>query len=318
MQAWDDLATFLSTLRLGSASRAAAELDVSVSTVTRRLARLEDQLGKPLFVRTADGMTATEAAHALRPHAEAAEHAVLAGRAAVQSLDAEKSGRVHVALPSDMVQLVLLPVLASFTDAHPDIELLFDTGSGLADLMRREADIAVRVVRPTDGDELVATRLRTETYGVFGSPAYLARHPSRRALDHRWVAWDASLAHVHESRWLAEHAPSARIAFRTNAPGILRQATAAGVGLAVLPRLFGLLTPSLREVELDAPGLPTFDLWMVTHRALRHAPAVAAVWDHLESRLRHVPGQDDVAVLRADLGRAYGVRFDSTENQSES
>jgi len=75
-------------------------------------------------------------------------------------LDERPAGRVTLALPVDMVQLVVLPELASFTDAYPDVELVFDQGSGLADLMRREADIAVRVVRPTSGDELVATRPR--------------------------------------------------------------------------------------------------------------------------------------------------------------
>lgn len=315
---WDDQATFLATLREGSASRAAAALGVSVSTVTRRLARLEARLGEPLFVRTADGMTPTRAAEALQPHAEAAERSILAGQAAVDALDDRPAGKVTLALPVDMVQLVVLPELATFTQAYPDIELVFDQGSGLADLMRREADIAVRVVRPTDGDELVATRLRTEKHGIFASPAYLAQHDSTDPSTHRWITWHTGLDHLPESRWLAAHAPDAPRVLRTNSPTSVRLAAAAGVGVAILPRLFGLLTPGLRELQLDGAPLPTFDLWMITHRALRHAPAIDAVWTWFEGRLRRVPDQDDVALLRGDLTRAYSRTFDTTPNTSSS
>ncbi|MEO0604294.1 MAG: LysR family transcriptional regulator [Myxococcota bacterium] len=152
MEAWDDLTVFLAVIRGGSASRAASALGVGVSTVTRRLDRLEASVRRPLFVRTPDGVRPTDAGLALLPHAEHAERAVLEGLAAVSSIDERPAGRVVVALPTDMVQLIVLPVLSEFTDRFPNLELQFDQGTGLADLTRLEADIAVRVVAPGEGE----------------------------------------------------------------------------------------------------------------------------------------------------------------------
>lgn len=228
MDTWDDLACFLAAWREGSAKRAASALGVSVSTVGRRLDRLEQALGKPLFVRTAEGLEPASAAHALLPHALAAEYAVHAGVNAVAAVDEAPVGRVTIALPADMVQLVLLPVMAEFLEAFPGIELVFDQGSGLADLMRREADIAVRIIRPTEGEELVVTRLRDVELSVFARPSYLATlaDPSDPTA-HRWITWPESLAHVPEATWLARTVPDARIALRANNPTTARLAAAA-------------------------------------------------------------------------------------------
>jgi DNA-binding transcriptional LysR family regulator len=100
---WSDLAVFLAAAREGSATRAAARLGLTVTTVTRRLSKLEEATGRPLFVRTADGLTLTSAEEALFPHAERVEQSALAGLASVQALEERPSGRVELALPGDMV-----------------------------------------------------------------------------------------------------------------------------------------------------------------------------------------------------------------------
>lgn len=306
----DDLQVFLAAWREGSVSKAAARLGVGVSTASRRIDRLEEHLGRPLFVRTASGLAPLPAAEALRPHAEEAERALLAGAAAVESLELAVQGRVTVALPSDMVQLVLLPHLPTFVRRHPEVELVFRQGSGLADLMRREADIAVRVVQPTAGEELVATRLRPVAMGVFGSRRYfeeVGRSPD--PLAHRWVSWDPELGRLPEAEWLRSIIGDRPIALRSSHVSTIRLAAAAGVGLALMPQLFGHLTPTLEPIALDVPDVPPTHLWMVTHRALRHAPRVAATWDHFVERLREKPEQDDVALLRGELAEAYGLSF---------
>ncbi|MEO0602631.1 MAG: LysR substrate-binding domain-containing protein, partial [Myxococcota bacterium] len=254
---------------------------------------------------TASGLSPTPAGEALRPHAEAAEHALHAGRAALRTFDAGPIAPVRVALPADMVELVLLPGLAAFADAHPAVELVFDQRPGLANLMRREADIAIRSVRPTDGEELLSMRLRPIQSAVFGRPSYLEAHPSLSPADHRWIGWTQDRSHLPDMAWLAEVAPQAKFALRTTDGRTLRHAATAGVGLALLPRVFGRVTPQLREVTLDGPPPPVADLWLVTHRALRHAPGVAELWTWLSDRLRPTHA-DETAWLRAQLAEAYG------------
>ncbi|MEZ4240942.1 MAG: LysR family transcriptional regulator [Myxococcota bacterium] len=319
MKQWDDLAVFLAALRAGSVTRAATDLGVGITTVSRRLERLEAELGQPLFARTSAGLAPLPAAEALRPHAEEAERSVHAGRAALTALDPRPRGTVTVSLPTDMTNLVLLPVLARLIDAHPELQLVFDQGTEVRDLMRRESDIAVRGVRPDSGEELVSTRLRAVGLGVFGSERYLREHPSRDPGAHRWIAPPEG-ARLPENQWIAQAAVEARVVLRSAHGETVRQAAAAGVGLVLIPHVFGQVTPTLREVALDGPPLPVFDLWLVTHRALRHAPRVAVVWDWLVDRLREATAdglENGARRLRAELAEVYGIDF-TTANQSSS
>jgi DNA-binding transcriptional LysR family regulator len=318
MDAWSDLSVFLAAAREGSATRAAGRLGLTVTTVSRRLAKLEEAAGRPLFVRSADGLALTPAGEALLPHAERVEQGALAGFAAVQALEERPSGRVDIALPGDMVHLVLLPHLRHLGESHPDLEIVLTLGTGLADLMRREADIAVRVIRPEAGEELVSTRLRDVENAVFAAPAYLetVRDPADPAA-HRWITWNDDVSYLPEFRWLEAMVPRAKIALRTNQSTVIRHAAAAGLGAAVLPRLFGQLTPTLVEVPLTVPPPPPLELWMVTHRALRYSARVAATWSYLDARLRWTGDPGELEQLRGELTAAYGVRF-STANQSSS
>ncbi len=309
--AWVDLSVFLALWRSGSATRAAERLDTSVSTVTRRLDRLEATLQTTLFVRTSDGVVPTAAGRALLAYAESAERAQSAARITLAGLREGPAGVVSVSLADDMVHLILLPVLPELSRAFPDLVVDLRHGPGLVDLMRLESDIAIRVVPPREGDELVARRLRDVGYAVFARPAYLAEvaDPSDPAA-HRWVSWTEEREHLAAARWLREAVPSPRYAMRSNALPTIRLAAAAGVGAAVLPLTFGRLTPHLAQVAVDGPPMPVESLWLVTHRALRSTPRVAPVWDWLVSHLQG-PGDDAApAVVRDRLQATYGVTFE--------
>ncbi|MCA9568989.1 MAG: LysR family transcriptional regulator [Myxococcales bacterium] len=290
-----DLPVFLAVVREGSASRAAAALGVGVSTVTRRIGALEAELGSPLFVRSPDGVELTPAGRELLPHAEAAERALLAGRAAVAGLESGVRGTVTVALPSDMLLLVVLPRLRPFLDAHPDLVLAVDQHERVSDLSRLEVDIAVRVEVPERGEELVASRLRTVRFAVFCSESALrdVRDPSDPSC-HRWIGMTRPDPDIDA---LAGN----RYALRFSSPVSVRHAVAAGLGSAVLPTTFGHAVPGL--VEVPIPFDRSFPLWLISHRAVRSSPPVAAVWAELERLLREAP--DDDVMLRASLG-VYG------------
>ncbi|MCB9678062.1 MAG: LysR family transcriptional regulator [Alphaproteobacteria bacterium] len=298
---WSDLAIFLAVSRQGSASRAARELGTSVSTVTRRLAALEAEVGRALFVRTPTGLEPTAAAHALRPHAESAERAVHAGRAAIDAMDATPRGAVTIGLPGDMTVLVLLPRLKPFLDAHPELELSLDTGLALADLERREADVAVRVALPP-GDSLVARRLRTVDWAAFSTPAAL--EGVRDASDPAQHAWIGGLDGSAPEDDFGPAFAGVRYRIRCTTPVHVRHAVASGLGAAVMPALFGELTPGL--VRLPIETRPPTELYLVTHRAMRHSPRVAAVWDMLIELLAEGDPAEEHALLADALEAAYG------------
>ncbi|MEQ1507662.1 MAG: LysR family transcriptional regulator, partial [Myxococcota bacterium] len=273
---WDDLRVLLAAHRSASLTRAAAELDVSVSTVSRRLAAFEEVVGQVLFVRTPDGLVPTAAATALVPHAESIERVTRDAERALIGLDDRPAGTVRLTAPDDMTNLVLFPALPELLDAHPGLRIALVHGFGLADLTRREADLAVRVSRPERGDELIATRLRDVGVSLYATERYLASiaDPTDPAA-HRWIHCpsdpDAGDALDDWQREVLGFEPTLRVGSLT----AVRLAVAAGIGIAVVPDLFAAVTAAtdgrpLVRVPLAIPLPPPLPLFLVTHRAIRH------------------------------------------------
>lgn len=321
---WDDLKVFLAAYREGTIGRAAQVLGISGSTVSRRLTALEEALGQTLFMRSPDGLMPTEAGRNAWSAAEETERVATRVESAVASRD-EARGKVCVSLSPEILYNVLLPRWAEFSRAYPRISVDFTEDPGLADLERWEADIAVRAVRPERGDKLVVTRLRDSALGLFGARSLLERQaldPAdeaalQRGADERWpdwpwIGWLDEYGHLGAAQ-LREHLyPSGHVVLRAGSMETMRLAAAAGVGLVILPRYFGLVTPTL--VALPAPELPgPRPVFLVSHSAIRHTPRVAAVWEFLLESLRG----DDAADLprgRAALEAAYRIDFGAPES----
>lgn len=292
---WDDLRVMLACAREGSASRAAGVLGVTVSTVTRRLSHLEEACGAPLFARTPDGVRLTEAGAALLPHAEAAERAVLAATAAVEAVGTEPAGEVTVTLPFEVLCLVVLPQLPAFQAQFPDVRITWISGPEILDLPRREADIAVRTWRPVDDiDALLTRRVRTVPVAAYGSAEYLATvdDPTDPAA-HRWIA--SRYPQDPLSSWV--RGIGGPIHHHIDNPFAMRLAVACGLGASPLASIFAELVPGLVRLELACPAPDPFDVFLVTHRAVRHAPAVAAVWEFLIEAVGGTTEADDAALL---------------------
>ncbi len=298
----DLLAAFVAAAEAGSATQAAAALGVGISTVTRRLAALEDDAGAALFARTPDGLSLTPAGRALLGAARAALDATERAATALASLRERAAGHVRVAVTDDVLEAVILPMLHGFHDAHPEVSVEFLSSTELTDLGRREADLAVRAGNPGEGDGLVAVRLRDALAGVFSRPEVGASS---------WVGWDRDHAHVGFARWVEAHAPPGTVRVRCNSLVMIRRAVAAGLGASMFPWVVGRVTPGL--VELPFPDLPEGgSLWLVGHRAVRHTPPVDAMWRWLHAALAHDPDRDEVeelATLRTRLEAQYGWRY---------
>ena len=292
---WDDLRVLLAVARAGRLREAGVKLGVNASTVSRRLEALEHAMGIPLFDRTASGLAPTAALEAVLPHAEAVEGAVAALTRTVAGYEAEAVGTVRITAPPGLAEHFLAAAIRGLVQRHPEIRVELDGSIAYSDLTRREADIALRSRRPDRGD-LIAVKVGTSRDDLFGAPEYVAALGALRSLnDARWIQWDRDLAAFSSAQWLEAQVDPASIVLRTSRIGAQVEAARTGLGLVLLPRIYagvvGLvpasLTPRLRK---SLPTLPEHALWLVGHRALRHVPRIAAVWDFLLERLRTKTG----------------------------
>src|SRR5215813_2726871 len=170
---WDDVRLFLALHRARTVGAAARALGVDPSTVSRRLGALEETLAATLFDRGREGIAPTEAAERLLPVAEEIEAAMTRFTTAAEGLEREVSGRVRITCPPDVAEVVLVPLLPGLLARHPSLSVDLEPGEATLDLTRREADLALRTVRPLRGD-LVVRRLRDVVWVVAAAPG-LAR-----------------------------------------------------------------------------------------------------------------------------------------------
>ncbi|PHS05726.1 MAG: hypothetical protein COA78_15050 [Blastopirellula sp.] len=172
---WDDLRIFLAILRGRSVRAASKLLNVSHSTVSRRLQAMEEQIGIKLFVRQPEGFVLTKVGEAMVERAEHIESEFLSLEREVFGRDAMLSGPVRISAPPLLAQHLLMPILAEFTELYPEIEIDMDATFDVADLRRRNADIAIRFQVSPD-ENLISHRLPDFASSIYATPDYIATH----------------------------------------------------------------------------------------------------------------------------------------------
>jgi DNA-binding transcriptional LysR family regulator len=278
MPSWDDLRLALALARGGGLASAATDLGVNPSTVFRRLNSLEAELGVRLFDRQPGGWQATTAGQRLLDGAERMEAEAIALDRELTGRDERLSGSLRLTSSETLAFSILPAVLAEFRTAHPGIrvELLIDNRT--LSLSRREADVALRPVRPREGD-LFGRKLAEVAWTVYGSSAYLDRHGSPAALadlpGHELIGWDEAATQVRAAAWLAERVPAEAMALRTSSLLAQLQAAKAGLGLAVLPCYLGDSESQLVRLFEPIADLAR-ELWIVTHADLKGTARVRA------------------------------------------
>jgi DNA-binding transcriptional LysR family regulator len=279
---WDDLRYFAALARLGSLSAVARALGVNHATVARRLARLETRFGRALFDRRPEGYLPTAAGAALLEDAEAMDRA--AG-ALLRRLDtvAEIEGRVRVTATPNLADLLLAGPLGRFAAAHPGIEIELLGDSRNLKLGRREADLALRLARPRDG-ELLARKLGRLDYGWVGTAAWADR--ARRGEALTLIGYDESGAALPEARAIERRAAAgAPVAFRSNGPAAQRAAALAGAGVALLPQPLIADIDGLVSIPVDEPPVSR-EIWLLVRRDLAKLARVRAVIDCIAAAVR--------------------------------
>ena len=268
--AWEDLAMLLAALEQGSLSRAARQLRTSQSTASRRLVRLEGRLGGRLFERTPDGLEPTALARDIAPYARLIAGHMNDIQRVASGFEAAPHGRVRLAVVDGLAPAVVVPGLAALRARYPDIELDLLSGQSVVDLVRGEADLALRFVRPTAPD-LVVRKLQDVPMGVYVHP-HLADVPLE---DLPWVAFHDPAQRFEETRWLQAHVRPDHLT-TVSAWSVLWASARAAVGAAILSP-YVAETAGLVRRELAAPPVPSRELLLVYHRALRDVPRIAVV-----------------------------------------
>ncbi len=290
MPDWGDLRFFLEVARTGTLAAAARKLGVDDTTVGRRLAALERELGARLFARTPDGLALTAAGEAMRAAGVEMEEAVLRGEQRALGADRKLSGLVRVATTEMLGEVVVLPALRVLHEQHPQIRVELLTGSSPVDLARREADVALRYLRPDRGD-LVARRAGKVAFATYASKEYLARNgwPQRdKGLVGHDILVHNSAARLSRLGELAgEQLRDARVVLRTNSTQMLLHAVRQGLGIGPLPCFLARADRTLARIATSTPP-ESDDLWLVVHADVQRTSRVRAVIDAIEARLREV------------------------------
>jgi DNA-binding transcriptional LysR family regulator len=280
---WDELRTFVEVARDGSLSGAARRLGLTQPTVGRHIDALEAALGSTLFTRSPRGLTPTPAALALGPHAEAMAAAAAAlGRAASGEAAADR-GAVRVTA-SDVVGCeVLPPILATFHAEHPSIAIELALTNRNEDLARRDADIAVRMVRPTQSG-LVARRIGSSRIRLYAHRDYLARFGEPRSLadlaNHCVIGFDRDDRSFRGAGDFAQRLTREDFGFRSDSDLAQLAALRAGAGIGGCQENIARRTPELVAVLPNAIqyGL---EVWLVMHEGLKATRRVRLLFDHL-------------------------------------
>lgn len=280
---WNDLRYFLAVARGNSTIAAAESLKVNQSTVQRRLAALEEGIGRKLVERLPVGYRLTDTGLALRPHAEAVEAAIAAFERQIASIDTELTGTMRVTCAEGIAYLVLTPLLEKFHALHPGLKVDVILTDRNLDLAKGEADVALRA-GPLQDSVLVGRKLADLAWGLYAAPAYAERYERLEGTEnidqHSVIHFDGELVDIHVAKWLRAVAPRAKVAARcSSVTGALLTAKS-GVGLVVLPSHIGDTERGLVRMLAPIPELLS-GCYLLAHPDLHKAPRVRAFFDFM-------------------------------------
>lgn len=306
---WSILRDFIAVAETGSLSQAARRLRLSQPTLSRRIAALEDQLKAQLFQRTPRGLLLTDAGEQVLSGARRVEEEALAIERQAEAAHQTLTGTVRISITEALGSLWLPSKLAAFHASYPGVcvEVLVD--NRIVNLIRREADIAVRMFRPEQPD-LIAKKAGDLVMGLYASRSYLDRygrpsHPSELK-DHFHVGFDESMSNHPGVQKLERHFSTERIVHRSSSFVGQLSATLAGIGIGAHDCILADAEPSLERL-MPEHFKHEVEIWLVTHADLRRSARIRAVFDFLADVItqdRHPLTGRTAAAAAATLGNA--------------
>ena len=284
---WNQLKAFLETAETGSLSAAARKLGLTQPTLSRQVAAIEQSMGVTLFERVGKSMALTPTGLDLLEHARAMGAAAEALSLAATGSSQAVRGVVSVSATDVVATTLLPPLVKKLHDQEPGIAIDVIPSNALSDLLRREADIAIRHVKP-EQPELIARLIREATAYFYASQDWVNAHGHpRRAEDAARLSFVGSDRSGQYLGYLRTHGlPLSEANFSCYADhsvahwALVRQ----GMGIGVMMEEIALATPGMVRVLDDLPPV-RFPIWLVTHRELRTSKRIRMVFDALAQGL---------------------------------
>lgn len=272
MKNWDDARYLLALARNGTYSAAAAALGVNQTTVSRRIDRLEQEIGFSLFSLNAGRLEPTVAGKAILEDCSHLETAAsrLAQRILSQSDDPIYN--VTLAATENIASTMLAPDIAAFRLNHQSIHLTLITGQQNVRLDQGDADLAIRLKRPRAG-RFKVRKLADLEFAVYGA-RNLASHLQPGA----WLGYTEDMADLPEAEWMSDYMAGDDPALKTNSVATLTEAAASGAGIAILPCLLGDHHEGLRRMDTGATPVSR-EIWLVIREDMHQYAHIKAVAD---------------------------------------
>ena len=284
---WNDLRYFLAVARAGSTIAAAKDLGVNQSTVQRRLAVLEEAVGRKLVERLPVGYRLTDFGEELRPHAEAVEAAVANLDRKIASADTAPTGTVRLTCSEGMAYRFIPRMLDVFHTRYPALRVDLIIADRYFDLAKGEADIALRAGESKDSS-LIIRKLADTPWAIYASRSYVGRHGRTEGADeldrHAMIHFDGELENLGVSKWLRAAAPNAIVTARCNHVIGMLLTVKSGVGIGPLPVQIGDLEDDLVRVFDPVPESMS-STYLLVHPDLRNVPRVRALFDFMVSEI---------------------------------
>lgn len=284
---WELYRSFLAALHAGSLSGAARGLKLTQPTIGRHIDELEQTLGAVLFTRSQHGLQPTEAAAELAPHAEAMAASAAALVRTASGASQGIAGSVRLSASEVIGVEVLPPMLASLREQHPRLTLELVVSNEVSDLLRRNVDLAVRNVRPTQTG-LVARKVGEVALGLHAHRRYLERHGTPRSVEdlgaHALIGYDQETPAVRSLQAKGLRFSRNMFALRTDNQLAHLAAIRAGYGIGICQVPIGRRETNLVRLLPRQFGF-VLEIWLVMHENLRASPRLRAVFDNLSRGL---------------------------------
>ncbi len=284
---WTLMRSFLAVLDAGSLLGAARRLQQSQPTLGRHIQLLEAQLGTALFERTGRGLTPTAAAREIADHARAMQDAADALQRQLSRSSGDLTGTVRLTASQTVATYLLPPLLAKLRRQTPEIQIELVASDEVKNLLRREADIALRMVRP-EQESLIARKVASLTLGTYASKKYLKSHgaptDAMDLLNHQLIGYDQVTTILKGFRAFGETVTRENFALRTDDNVVQWQAVRAGLGIGFVADYLANTDRTVKRVLPDF-RIPDLPVWLTTHREIHGNPRIRRVYDFLAAEL---------------------------------
>ena len=272
---WSDLSVLLAVCRAGSLSGAARALGQNHSTIFRRVNAIEAKTGVRFFERLPEGYAMTDAGQSALRYGERVEAEIQALGREVLGQDMRLQGKIRVTAPEGMITQITPKLFTEFCRLHPEVTIEATGATVALDLVRREADVAIRATN-SPPDASLGRKVCDFRFGIYASPVYLKKHGDKPLHEQSWCLISGTLDWLVPHVWKKKSHGEQQIVFSSTNPLAVQNTTTAGMGVTALPCYLGDTDKRLVRVG-DLLEFRTMELWILTHADLRHTARVKAL-----------------------------------------